>query len=100
MNVVMEFTVVSKFATIAMEHTTVFALKAMNSLLTILRVMVRDCTCTVMVDHYLSWLSTDINECERGLNKCDHDCHNTIGSYTCSCDLGFSLQDNGLHCSG
>ena len=34
--------------------------------------------------------STDINEC-RESSPCDHNCTNTDGSYTCSCNPGYSL---------
>ena len=33
---------------------------------------------------------TDIDEC-RESRPCDHNCTNTEGSYTCSCNLGYSL---------
>ena len=41
----------------------------------------------------------DVNECENGNNSC-HDnanCTNTIGSYTCSCNTGFS--GDGITCN-
>ena len=34
---------------------------------------------------------TDIDECSIA-NDCSHTCHNTIGSYHCSCDEGYSLS--------
>ena len=37
---------------------------------------------------------TDINECA-GVNECQQHCHNTIGSYNCSCDVGFTLNSDG-----
>ena len=27
-------------------------------------------------------------------------CNNTIGSFNCSCDLGYQLDENRLNCSG
>ena len=33
---------------------------------------------------------TDIDECES--SPCDHNCRNTEGSYTCSCNPGYSLS--------
>lgn len=38
---------------------------------------------------------SDINECETGTqdHMCDHICHNSVGSYTCSCESGFELVE-------
>ena len=44
--------------------------------------------------------SIDINECNTGNGGCEHNCTNTIGSFTCSCDTGYQLDENGLNCSG
>ena len=41
----------------------------------------------------------DINECSTNNGGCEHNCVNTIGSFTCSCNTGYSLT-SGLHCSG
>jgi fibulin 1/2 len=42
----------------------------------------------------------DVDECADGISECDQTCHNNIGSYTCSCDAGFTLNDDRLHCDG
>ncbi|KAM9302243.1 endosialin [Gastrophryne carolinensis] len=34
----------------------------------------------------------DVDECEDE-DICEHSCQNTLGSYTCSCDLGFAVSD-------
>ena len=34
-------------------------------------------------------LLTDINECIEGTSGCQHNCHNNIGSFTCSCNPGY-----------
>uniref|UniRef100_A0A8C7YD23 Thrombomodulin n=1 Tax=Oryzias sinensis TaxID=183150 RepID=A0A8C7YD23_9TELE len=39
-------------------------------------------------------ICTDINECEQQ-KVCDHHCENLYGSYRCSCDDGFDLQEHG-----
>jgi len=46
----------------------------------------------------INWLftfgSTDVNECDR--NPCGRGvCQNVFGSFTCTCDTGFRLSDNG-----
>ncbi|KAG8563596.1 hypothetical protein GDO81_016147 [Engystomops pustulosus] len=35
----------------------------------------------------------DIDECEDE-ETCEHSCQNTLGSYTCSCDLGFTISED------
>ncbi|XP_063692672.1 collagen and calcium-binding EGF domain-containing protein 1-like isoform X2 [Bolinopsis microptera] len=46
------------------------------------------------------WMGTlcdeDVNECLQGM--CSHDCHNTQGSYYCSCPTGMDLSDDGHTC--
>ncbi|GAB1601778.1 fibrillin-1-like, partial [Argonauta hians] len=43
----------------------------------------------------------DINECETKKKsvKCDHQCVNTVGSYLCQCNPGYTLNPNGRTCS-
>ena len=40
----------------------------------------------------------DVNECDK--NPCDYQCTNTDGSFTCSCNSGYELDDNGRSCKG
>ena len=47
----------------------------------------------------------DINECDEpdgspDADECAHNCHNNIGSYTCSCDTGYRLDADGRGCNG
>ena len=49
-------------------------------------------------DLYLEIL--DIDECAEGTDRCAQNCHNTIGSYTCSCNVGYRLNSNGYDCDG
>ncbi|XP_019645245.1 PREDICTED: fibropellin-3-like [Branchiostoma belcheri] len=43
---------------------------------------------------------TDINECSpnNGRGPCEQLCTNTDGSFTCSCNDGYVLNQDGLHC--
>ena len=42
--------------------------------------------------------STDIDECSEDTDQCTQNCRNTIGSYTCSCNAGFTLNSDGRGC--
>lgn len=51
--------------------------------------------------HGLSVFVTDENECARGgTNQCAQTCINNIGSYTCSCFRGYTLNADGKTCNG
>ena len=42
----------------------------------------------------------DNNECETNNGGCQHLCNNTLGSFECRCNPGFSLDSNLLDCTG
>ena len=42
----------------------------------------------------------DNNECENNKGGCDHNCHNNPGSFTCSCNSGYTLARDRLSCTG
>ena len=42
----------------------------------------------------------DTNECATSNGGCNHTCHNTDGSYYCTCSEGFFLHDDLTGCSG
>ncbi|KAI6653481.1 Multiple epidermal growth factor-like domains protein 6 isoform X1 [Oopsacas minuta] len=39
----------------------------------------------------------DIDECTGNISLCEHNCHNTVGSYSCSCRDGYTIRD-GIFC--
>ena len=45
-------------------------------------------------------LYTDTNECLDANGGCQQICHNTIGSFRCSCRIGYSILPDGFNCSG
>ena len=45
------------------------------------------------------WLMTDIDECDHNNGGCGDTCHNTVGSFYCTCDDGYLLQSDGS-CDG
>ena len=42
----------------------------------------------------------DINECTANTDGCDQGCVNTVGSFVCSCNNGYTLTSDGKTCSG
>ncbi|XP_040844349.1 epidermal growth factor-like protein 8 [Ochotona curzoniae] len=41
----------------------------------------------------------DVDECRAGVSLCSHRCHNTAGSFTCSCPGGLLLGPDGRTCT-
>ncbi len=46
----------------------------------------------------MTCLSPDIDECN-GINSCQQICTNIEGSFECTCDAGFTLDDNNRTCT-
>jgi len=40
----------------------------------------------------------ELDECAKGLDDCQHQCTNTVGSYSCACKFGYELHSNGKEC--
>lgn len=45
-------------------------------------------------------LFTDINECLSNRGGCEQNCTNSMGSFQCSCNQGYSLSGDGFSCTG
>ena len=45
-------------------------------------------------------LLLDRDECLEHAHQCAQNCHNTNGSYNCSCNAGYNLSDAGYDCDG
>lgn len=58
----------------------------------------RDYNLCGYVNEYSS--NSDIDECTEGTDRCDQNCHNNVGSYTCTCNSGYRLNANGYVCDG
>lgn len=60
----------------------------------------------VLVDHKIvihklpNNIITEINECAATSSPCEHTCTNTVGSFQCSCNDGYLLDDDGRSCDG
>ena len=46
------------------------------------------------------FICLDINECLLGTTGCTQICNNTVGSYTCSCNTGLTLNADNQTCVG
>ena len=44
--------------------------------------------------------SIDVDECSVDNGSCSQRCNNTIGSYNCYCENGYSLDIDGMTCNG
>ena len=42
---------------------------------------------------------SDVNECAQDLDNCQQLCSNTVGSFTCSCEIGYELDVDGFTCA-
>ena len=42
----------------------------------------------------------DVNECDTSNGGCEHNCHNYIGSYYCTCRDGYDLDPDYHGCTG
>jgi hypothetical protein len=64
---------------------------AMVNLLSNYRLMITDIEVNI---------SVDIDECTEGTSGCSHICSNTEGSYICSCQSGYRLDNDNHGCRG
>ena len=55
---------------------------------------------TVALTNLVPEKNLDINECSTNNGGCAHTCTNTIGSYACSCNTGFTLDFDNHGCIG
>ena len=55
----------------------------------------------LLCTHYAHLYPTiDINECDEGVDVCAQNCVDTEGSYNCSCNIGYTLANDGVGCNG
>ena len=45
-------------------------------------------------------ITVDIDECTADTDGCAHNCSNNVGSFTCFCNDGYRLNEDGKACDG
>ena len=41
-----------------------------------------------------------VNECEQNSDNCEQKCIDTVHSFTCDCESGYTLRSDGYSCNG
>ena len=54
---------------------------------------------SAVIIHGIVYMYTDIDECQMS-PPCEQGCSNTVGSYQCTCGIGYTLNDDGRSCTG
>ena len=49
---------------------------------------------------YRLFFGIDIDECQMDLDNCAEVCVNTYGTYHCACNIGYTLNADGITCRG
>ena len=56
--------------------------------------------CIYCCSFFIHCSGVDINECERKEHNCSQLCDNVPGGFVCGCEAGYSLQGDGVTCTG
>ena len=81
-------------------HSTVGVMLVM--LLTMMECPAMVCRCMDLTVQYLTkhtCMLAEVDACAEDAN-CEQGCINVAGSYTCTCNVGYVLNGDGLSCSG
>lgn len=67
----------------------------------VLLIICKDMHAACILHEYYIFNFIDIDECVRFNNGgCEHDCHNSNGSFSCTCRAGYTLKKDHLSCAG
>ena len=55
---------------------------------------------SVIINCVCSKIFLDANECNTNNGNCQQICSNTVGSYNCSCNKGYVLDEDKHGCTG
>ena len=96
MSVLKGFLVVVNYVSTILEAIVVLVSLDINLIMITILVLVR----IYLTLYYYHNKKTDINECGTGNGGCEQNCQNNIGTYSCSCLTGYSIDTNGHNCTG
>ena len=48
----------------------------------------------------MSYVFTDVDECNEGMHNCTYGCINTNGSFICACQVGYEFSEDRTSCQG
>ena len=51
-------------------------------------------------DTHITAFLLDVDECSLNNGNCQQSCHNSVGSYRCTCASGYTLMADGRSCAG
>ena len=92
---------VSRNVSTPMGLTTVLVKQATDLFLMVTLALVKDYAEMPFLLHSTQiYTTSDIDECSEESHRCEQNCHNSVGSYACSCDSGYHLNEDGLTCNG
>ena len=86
-----------RFVTILLGAISVLVLQDLVWTITATPVVVR---CVHKVHFPINHFTKDINECATDNGGCEQNCNNTVGSYYCTCDIGYELGNDYHECPG
>ena len=58
------------------------------------------CQVDMITYGFVTCFHADIDECRMEIDRCNENCLDTVGSYTCNCNAGYTLNSNGFTCDG
>ena len=65
-----------------------------------IRMFIYPCVCVCVCELQFLFFLLDTNECANNNGGCDQTCTNEIASYYCTCNEGYTLDDDKHTCNG
>ena len=53
----------------------------------------------IVIKFYIMLITIEINECTESTHRCEQICRNKMGSYNCSCNVGYTLANDRHGCT-